>query len=1214
MRRHVAVVGAIVIAAGIATTSGGTTSAATPEECAARSNDTVELITECVTLEGVRAHQAAFQSHADANGGTREASSPGYQASVDYVVQVLTDAGYSPVVQDVPYDFFEQNSPSEFEQTAPTPTVYVDQTDFDTMSYSGSGDVTATVTGVDLAFGDPAASTSGCEADDFAGFPAGDIALVQRGACSFRIKADNAEAAGAVAAIVVNQGNGADRSGLLFGTLGNPGVGIPVIGAPFALGADIDGVTARIFTDTTSEARTSYNVIADTNSGDPDNVIVVGAHLDSVAEGPGVQDNGTGSAAILETAVQMAKVDPTNKVRFAWWGAEESGLVGSTYYVNNLSDDELGQIAMNLNFDMIGSPNFARFIYDGDGDAFGLVGPPGSAAIETFFEDFYDGQGLANEPTAFSGRSDYQAFINNGIPAGGLFTGAEGIKTPEQVALYGGVAGEQYDPCYHLACDTYDNISLEVFDQNSDAVAAATITYAMDSTSVTGNQVAFITGNADNLPNPDGVLVDTLTGLGFDVLPVDDDSIAGNPAFGYAEIGIISSSVDPTKIPADFATSDLPMLNLEGFVSDDLGLAVRSGEQNTGNNFVIMDPANSAHPLAAGLTGFQGVYRTDQAKMNFGVVGGDAIVLATTGGRPRQPSYYAYEAGTMLADGSVAPARRVAHFPNYSGPLALTGTGVDLFAASVAWLMEDPPPPPPVPLQILAINDFHGNIATTSSSFGGVGRADFLAANIAAAEAEAENSIFVSAGDLIGASPLISALFHDEPTIEAMNLIGLDINAVGNHEFDEGADELLRMQHGGSHPVDGDLDGDPFLGADFEFLAANVVDDSTGETIFPGTTIREFGGVEVAFIGMTLEGTPSIVTPAGVAGLTFDDEVDTVNALVPDLQAAGIEAIVVLLHEGGFSDGGQNDCGSGLTGPIADITAALDGAVDLVIAGHTNDEFVCQIGDIWVTMADNAGRLFTDIDTELDPATGELTVVAIDNKANLQGGVTPDADLTALIDKYDGLSAPLANQVIGTITADISREGNAAGESALGDVIADAQLAATSSVGFGEADVAFMNPGGIRADLTFAASGGEADGEVTYGEAFTTQPFGNSLVTMTLTGTQIDTLLEQQWVGQTSPRILQVSEGFTYTWDSAAADGSKVDIASIAIDGTAIDPAGEYRVTVNSFLADGGDNFAVLVDGTDRLGGEVDLDALVTYFGANSPVAPGPQDRITVLP
>ena len=517
-----------------------------------------------------------------------------------------------------------------------------------------------------------------------------------------------------------------------------------------------------------------------------------------------------------------------------------------------------------------------------------------------------------------------------------------------------------------------------------------------------------------------------------------------------------------------------------------------------------------------------------------------------------------------------------------------------------------------VNLQILAINDFHGNIATSSGSFGGTGRADFLSTNIAAREADADNSIMVSAGDLIGASPLISALFHDEPTIEAMNLIGLDINGVGNHEFDEGPDELLRMANGGSHPVDGDLDGDGFGGADFDFLSANVVVDDTGDTLFAPYTVRNYQGVKVAFIGMSLEGTPSIVTPSGVAGLTFNDEVDTVNALVPQLQRENIESIVVLLHEGGRSDGGQNDCGSGLTGPIADIVPQLDDAVDVVIAGHTNDEFVCEIDGKWVTMADNRGRLFTDIDVTLNRVTKDMTVQSIENVANLQGDVTPDPVVTELIDKYDTLSAPLANSVIGSTTADILRSNNAAGESALGDVIADVQLDATDDPGFGDAVVAFMNPGGIRDDLIFAeVPGGEAPGEVTYGEAFSVQPFGNSLVTMTLTGEQVYQLLEEQWEGQTSPRILQPSDGFTYTWDASEPDGAKVVPGSAVIGGDAIVATTDYRVTVNSFLAAGGDNFATLVDGTDRLGGEVDLDALVTYFGDNSPVAPGPQDRIT---
>ena len=521
--------------------------------------------------------------------------------------------------------------------------------------------------------------------------------------------------------------------------------------------------------------------------------------------------------------------------------------------------------------------------------------------------------------------------------------------------------------------------------------------------------------------------------------------------------------------------------------------------------------------------------------------------------------------------------------------------------------------PAQVQLKILAINDFHGNIATSSDSFGGVGRADFLSANLAAAAASADNSVLVSAGDLIGASPLISGLFHDEPAIEAMNLIGLDINGVGNHEFDEGLAELLRMQRGGPHPVDGDLDGDPFEGADFQFLAANVVDNRTGETVFPPHAVRDYQGIKVAFIGMTLEGTPSIVSRPAVEGLTFRDEAETVNALVPQLRDEGIEAIVVLLHEGGSSDGGQNDCGSGLKGPIADIARQLDDAVDLVIAGHTNDEFVCEIAGKWVTMADNRGRLFTDIDVTLSRATKDMTVNSINNLPNSQGGVTPDPVVTALIDKYDTLSGPRANAVIGATTADISLEQNMAGESALGDVIADVHLAATSSPDTGGAVVAFMNSGGIRNDIVFASSGSEADGELTFGEALGVHPFGDSLVTMSLTGAQIDALLEGQFGDGDDRTILQVSDGFRYTWDAAMPVGSKVDPASIRINGTVVDPGASYRVTVNSFLADGGGGYSVLTDGRDRLVGEIDVDALVAYFGRTRAVAPGPQNRINRL-
>jgi 5'-nucleotidase len=544
--------------------------------------------------------------------------------------------------------------------------------------------------------------------------------------------------------------------------------------------------------------------------------------------------------------------------------------------------------------------------------------------------------------------------------------------------------------------------------------------------------------------------------------------------------------------------------------------------------------------------------------------------------------------------------------------IALLAVGLAVPAAAAG--------PPPVELQILAINDFHGAIAPTPDQLWlgqPVGRADFFASHIREAEEGVRNSVLVSAGDLIGASPLISALFHDEPTIEAMNLIGLDIAGVGNHEFDEGPAELLRMQEGGCHPTDGCLDGDGFLGADFQYLSANVTVDATGETLFPPYVVENYQGVRVAYIGMTLEGTPTIVTPSGVAGLTFEDEVESVNALVPDLQKRGVEAIVILLHEGGFSNGGPegDDCADGLTDPLRSIVEGFDDAVDLVIAGHVNDEFACEVDGKFVTMADNNGRLYTDIDVTLDRVTKDMTVVSIDNVPTYQSLVDPAPDLTALIDKYDELSAPLANMVIGSITTDIPEIYNAAGEAANGGVIAHGQLAATSDSATGGAVVAFMNPGGIRTDagFVFASSPvGEGDGNVTYGEAFAVQPFGNSLVTMSMTGAQIEALLEQQF-RTTGNTILQVSEGFAYSWSASGAVGDKVDPASIMIGGAPIDLTATYRVTVNSFLADGGDGFSVLVGGTDRLGGDIDLDAMVEYFAANSPVAPGPQNRITQI-
>ena len=460
--------------------------------------DTTEL-RDAVSAENITEHLEALQAIADANDGNRAAGSPGHVASAEYVEEQLRAAGYDPVRQAFSYDQFVEIG-SSLEQVSPTPTVYVDQTDFDTMDYSGAGDVTAPVTAVDINLTGDRASTSGCEVADFAGFTAGNIALVQRGTCDFRVKVDNAATAGAVGVIIFNQGNTEERSGVLFGTLATPQAAIPAMGTTFALGetlAGTPGPTLRMQVDATVQTIDTFNVLADTEGRD-DRTVVVGAHLDSVSEGPGINDNGTGSAAILETAIQMAEQDaPRNQVRFAFWSGEEDGLVGSDYYVSQLTKRDIKDHALNLNFDMVGSPNFVRFVYDGDGSAFGTTGPNGSANIEAVFLDYFASQGLATEPTAFDGRSDYFGFINNGIPAGGLFTGAEGIKSAEQEAIYGGTAGEAFDPCYHQACDDISNVSAEVLEQMADAIAHSTQTFAETTSSVNGTAKGGGNGDAN---------------------------------------------------------------------------------------------------------------------------------------------------------------------------------------------------------------------------------------------------------------------------------------------------------------------------------------------------------------------------------------------------------------------------------------------------------------------------------------------------------------------------------------------------------------------------------------------------------------------------------------------------------------------------------------------------------------------------------------------
>jgi Zn-dependent M28 family amino/carboxypeptidase len=458
------------------------TASAGPASCETRVNNTVAKLLECVTLEGVREHQAALQAVADANGETRAAGTPGYEASVAYVVDRLTAAGYAVTLDEFPFTY---QPPATLRQNTPVSATY--QTG--AFTGTGNGSVTAPVTAVDINLAPPRASTSGCEAADFAGFPAGNIALLQRGTCAFAVKALNAQAAGASAVIIFNQGNTPDREGLIIGTLAPSTATIPVVGASFADGSALaqPGSTATVITPA-SESRPQVNVIAQTTGGDPDNVVMVGAHLDSVQAGPGINDNGSGSAAILEVAEQMAKVKPRNAVRFAWWGAEEAGLVGSRDYVANLSPEDGDRIALYLNFDMIGSPNHVFFVYDGDdSDEVGAgPGPEGSAQIEDVFEGFYTNRSIPFKGTDFSGRSDYGPFIEAGIPAGGLFTGAEGIKTPAEADIWGGTAGQQYDACYHLACDTFANNNDDALDVNSDAVAFATLQYAMSTQDING--------------------------------------------------------------------------------------------------------------------------------------------------------------------------------------------------------------------------------------------------------------------------------------------------------------------------------------------------------------------------------------------------------------------------------------------------------------------------------------------------------------------------------------------------------------------------------------------------------------------------------------------------------------------------------------------------------------------------------------------------------
>jgi 5'-nucleotidase len=525
----------------------------------------------------------------------------------------------------------------------------------------------------------------------------------------------------------------------------------------------------------------------------------------------------------------------------------------------------------------------------------------------------------------------------------------------------------------------------------------------------------------------------------------------------------------------------------------------------------------------------------------------------------------------------------------------------------------------PLDLRILAINDFHGNLLPA----GGIkirdpkdpskqvtvpaGGSEAMATLVKQLRSGSKNAIFVAAGDLIGASPLLSALFHDEPTVESMSLMGLEASSVGNHEFDEGKDELLRMQNGGCHPKDGCQGPQPFSGAKYKYLAASTIDVATGKTVLPPYYIKEFEGVPVAFIGLTLKDTPAIVMPSGVAGLKFQDEAETVNALVPELRAKGVEAIVVLIHEGGFPTGDYNEC-PGISGPIATIVPKLDKAVDIVISGHTHKAYNCRIDGRLVTSGDKFGTLVTNIDVKIDRKTRDVLEAKADNVIVQTDVYAKDPEQTKLLAEYQAKAAPLANRVVGLLSVPLTKEDTPTGETTLGDIIADSQLVATATEREGRAVMAFMNPGGIRTDLAR-----REDGKVTYADLFAIQPFSNALVTIDLTGAQIKTMLEQQWINQPKPRILQVSKGFTYTWDNARPVGDRILTDSIKLNGKPLSADATYRVTVNNFLADGGDGFSVLKEGKNPLFGPFDIDVFAAYFAGNSPISPAPLDRISRL-
>ncbi|HET6597080.1 MAG TPA: bifunctional metallophosphatase/5'-nucleotidase [Anaerolineales bacterium] len=575
-----------------------------------------------------------------------------------------------------------------------------------------------------------------------------------------------------------------------------------------------------------------------------------------------------------------------------------------------------------------------------------------------------------------------------------------------------------------------------------------------------------------------------------------------------------------------------------------------------------------------------------------------------------------------------------------------------LLVPTSASAQKEDPPGQLVQLQLLAFNDYHGYLEAGGNPGPGTigsdpaGGGEYLSTKLTQLRLGKKNSLTVAAGDLIGGSPFLSGLFHDEPSVESLNTMRLDVSSVGNHEFDEGVVELLRMQNGGCHPVDGCyFPKRPYKGAKFQWLSANVVNESTGETLLPPYWIKNIQGVKVAFIGMTLEDTDTLVAQAGIEGWNFLDEAETANALVPELQSQGIQAIVVLLHEGGSQtppSSPVNTC-VGISGPIVDINSALDPAIDVLITGHTHLPYNCLLPDPagnprMVTSAFSFGRVVSEFNLVLDKRTKDVRrdLSTAVNHPVIQAQLTPDPAITAIINKWRVLADPLGSQEVGQITGDIKRafigsSEDRGSESDAGNLIADAQLWATLVNG---AQIAFMNPGGIRSDLNYARSGNEgADGIVTYAEAFTFQPFSNILQTIPMTGAQIIDVLEQQCqpAGVSRPFLhLGVSAGFTYdlakTFGPVDHDNNpntapvnsctSISVTNVKLNGENLDPNATYIVTINSFLADGGDNFTVFrqVDPALRVGGGIDLDALIEYMMSQDAINPPGTDRVHELP